>query len=103
MAFKNKIIRNAKTGQEIRFLLTGKDTQGKLLEMEATYAEHSEEPVGHYLPFQTEAFTIISGFQSHPFFFRKLFIGIVFGKCFLKTGFQLRDFITANFENNLAF
>ncbi len=61
MAFKNKIIRNAKTGQEIRFLLTGKDTEGKLLEMEATYTEHSEEPVGHYHPFQTEEFTVISG------------------------------------------
>ena len=61
MAFKNKTIRNLKTGQEIRFLQTGKDTAGKLLEMEVTYNEHSKEPAAHYHPYQAEDFTVVSG------------------------------------------
>lgn len=41
MAFKNKQIKNPKTGQEIKFLLTAEDTDGKLLEMEALYNPHT--------------------------------------------------------------
>ncbi len=37
MAFRNKKIINRTTGQEIKFLQTGKETSGRLLEMEATY------------------------------------------------------------------
>ena len=61
MAIKNKTIRNLKTGQDIRFLQTGKDTNGRLLEMETTYNEHSKEPVAHYHPYQVEDFTVLSG------------------------------------------
>ena len=42
MAFKNKQISNPKTGQDIKFLQTAKDTNGKLLEMEATYNSHCD-------------------------------------------------------------
>lgn len=61
MAFKNKTIRNSKTRVDIRFLQTGKDTHGKLLEMESTYYEHSKEPAAHYHPYQKEDFTILLG------------------------------------------
>jgi quercetin dioxygenase-like cupin family protein len=61
MAYKNKIIRNSKTRQDITFLQTGKDTQGNLLEMEATFHEHSKEPAAHYHPYQMEDFTVLSG------------------------------------------
>lgn len=61
MAFRNKIISNPKTKQDIKFLQTGKDTNGKLLEMETTYNSHSKEPPAHYHPFQVEDFTVLSG------------------------------------------
>lgn len=61
MAVKNKIIRNLKTGHQTKFLQTAKDTNGELLEMEATYHAHSTEPVAHYHPFQEEDFTILEG------------------------------------------
>lgn len=61
MAYKNKTICNPKTRQDIKFLQTGKDTDGKLLEMEATYNEHSKEPTAHYHPYQVEDFTVLLG------------------------------------------
>ena len=61
MAYKNKIIRNVKTGQDICFLQTSKDTNGALLEMEAIFSAHSKEPVAHYHPCQEEDFTILAG------------------------------------------
>jgi len=61
MAYKNKTILNPKTRNEIRFLQTKKDTEGKLLEMESTYFSHSKEPPAHYHPFQTEDFTVLTG------------------------------------------
>jgi quercetin dioxygenase-like cupin family protein len=61
MAYRNKVIINPMTGQEIRFLQTGKDTAGKLLEMEATYFMSSREPAPHYHPYQEEDFKVISG------------------------------------------
>lgn len=61
MAFKNKIIKNSITGQDIKFILTGHDTDGQLLEMEATYNSFSKEPAAHYHPFQVEDFIILSG------------------------------------------
>ncbi|GHN01573.1 hypothetical protein WSM22_30620 [Cytophagales bacterium WSM2-2] len=61
MAFKNKQISNPKTGQDIKFLQTAKDTNGNLLEMEATYNSYSKEPAAHYHPFQVEDFTVLSG------------------------------------------
>ncbi len=64
MAYKNKIIVNPKTKNEIKFLQTNKDTGGKLLEMESTYYSHSKEPPAHYHPYQQEDFTVISGTLS---------------------------------------
>lgn len=61
MAFKNKQISNPKIGQDIKFLQTAKDTDGRLLEMQATYNSHSKEPAAHYHPFQVEDFTVLSG------------------------------------------
>ncbi|CCH54730.1 cupin domain-containing protein [Fibrisoma limi BUZ 3] len=61
MAHPNQILHNASTGQTIRFVRTGCETNGQLLEMEATFRAHSVEPVAHYHPHQTEAFTILSG------------------------------------------
>lgn len=61
MAFKNKTIYNPATGQSIKFLQTGTDTNGMLLEMETTYNERSKEPAAHYHPYQAEDFTVLSG------------------------------------------
>jgi quercetin dioxygenase-like cupin family protein len=61
MAYKNKIIRNPKTGQSIRFLQTSKETGGRLLEMESTYEAASMQPVPHYHPCQEEDFEVLQG------------------------------------------
>jgi len=61
MAYRNKVITNPVVGQAIKFLQTGEDTDGKLLEMEATYQPQSKEPAPHYHPYQEEDFVIISG------------------------------------------
>ena|SRR5689334_4535243 len=61
MAFKNKIIFNPIVGQNIRFLQTSRDTDGKLLEMEASYRAYSREPPPHYHPHQDEVFMIMKG------------------------------------------
>jgi len=61
MAYPNKVIRNTKTGQDIRFIKTGKETNGELLEMEASFAPNSVEPVAHYHPLQAEDFTVMEG------------------------------------------
>ena len=61
MAYKGKLIRNTKTGQDIRFLQTGADTNGELLRMESTYHAASKEPPPHYHPHQDEDFTVVEG------------------------------------------
>ena len=61
MAFKNKIINNTKTGQSFRFIQTGKETDGQLLEMESTFRPQSVEPPSHHHPFQEEYFVILEG------------------------------------------
>lgn len=61
MAFSGKVIENKFTGQKIKFIQTGKDTDGKLLEMETSYAPHSKEPVAHYHPLQDENFEVVAG------------------------------------------
>lgn len=57
----NRTITNAVTGQTITFLLTGGETNGHLLEMEAVYKPGSSEPALHFHPLQTEYFTVVSG------------------------------------------
>lgn len=76
MAFRGKIISNLKTGQQIHFLQTSKDTGGRLLEMESVFRSHSREPVPHYHPFQEETFTVLEGaisvrLNGHVFVFTK--------------------------------
>jgi len=61
MAFRNKTIRNTETGQEIKFIQTGKDNGGELLEMESTFDPDSKEPPPHYHPYHEEDFTVLSG------------------------------------------
>jgi quercetin dioxygenase-like cupin family protein len=61
MAYKNKIIKNEVTGQEIRFLETTQDTGGQYLEMESTFRSKSVEPPPHYHPNQKEEFFIKVG------------------------------------------
>jgi mannose-6-phosphate isomerase-like protein (cupin superfamily) len=61
MVIKGKEIRNAKTGQRIKFLQTTVETKGSFLEMIATYERKSLEPPTHYHPHQEEYFEIISG------------------------------------------
>jgi quercetin dioxygenase-like cupin family protein len=61
MAYKNKLIQNTKTGQDIRFLQTAKDTNGHLLEMQTTYRAASKEPPLHYHPYQDEEFQVLQG------------------------------------------
>ena len=61
MAYKNKIIQNPKTGLDIRFIQTGRETKGLLLEMEAVYHARSVEPALHYHPAQEEDFVVLSG------------------------------------------
>jgi quercetin dioxygenase-like cupin family protein len=61
MAYRNKVISNPVTGQDIKFLQTSKDTAGELLEMEVIYYSRSKEPAPHYHPYQEEDFKVISG------------------------------------------
>jgi mannose-6-phosphate isomerase-like protein (cupin superfamily) len=61
MAYKNKVILNPLTGHEMKFLQTAKDTNGKLLEIEATYHAASKPPAPHYHPAQDEVFTVLEG------------------------------------------
>lgn len=61
MAYKYKMLNNPIVGQNIKFLQTAKDTDGKLLEMEASYRAYSKEPPAHYHPSQEEDFVIIKG------------------------------------------
>lgn len=61
MAYRGKIISNKKTGQQIQFIQTAKDTNGRLLEIESVFRPHSVEPVAHYHPFQEEHFTVLEG------------------------------------------
>lgn len=61
MAFRGKEVTNPVSGQSIRFLNTSVDTDGSLLEMETSFAAHSQEPVAHYHPYQKEVFTVLEG------------------------------------------
>src|SRR6185295_10369701 len=61
MAYRNKIMTNPIVGQNIKFLQTARDTDGKLLEMEASYRPYSKEPPPHYHPYQEEDFMILKG------------------------------------------
>jgi quercetin dioxygenase-like cupin family protein len=64
MAYKNKVIRNPHSGHEMKFLQTAADTNGELLEIEATYHAASKPPAPHYHPAQDEDFTVLEGSLS---------------------------------------
>lgn len=64
MAYPNKTISNPRNGFSIRFLQTAKETNGALLEMEASYKPQSTEPPVHYHPSQAEDFVILEGEMS---------------------------------------
>ena len=52
-------------GERLIFRKTSKDTDGELLEMEATYIPNSQRPPLHYHPFQDEHFEVLRGtFQA---------------------------------------
>ena len=61
MATRGKVINNTKTRQSIKFIHTGKDTQGQLLEMESVYLANSRKPAPHYHPIQEEDFRVLRG------------------------------------------
>ena len=61
MAHKGKVINNPKTGQQIKFIQTSKDTNGSMLEMESVFQAHSAEPAKHFHPLQQEKFTVLEG------------------------------------------
>jgi len=61
MAPDPEVIENPVVGMRLRLLRTAADTDGELLEMEATYEPGSVEPVEHFHPHQAEEFEIVSG------------------------------------------
>ena len=61
MARSGEEIANPVAGLTLRFLKTAADTNGELLEMEATYEPSSIEPVEHFHPRQDEHFEILEG------------------------------------------
>jgi len=50
-----------RAGGRVIFTQTAADTDGELLEMEATYPPHSEQPPTHYHPYQEEQFEVRQG------------------------------------------
>jgi mannose-6-phosphate isomerase-like protein (cupin superfamily) len=61
MARTGDVIDNPATGMSVRLVKTGADTEGELLEMEATYEPSSSEPPTHFHPKQEEHFEILEG------------------------------------------
>ncbi|GAB4014422.1 cupin domain-containing protein [Spirosoma koreense] len=61
MAYQNKVIRNAKTGQVITFLHTAKNTGGRFLGMIATFQPQRQPAARYCLPHQTLELDVLSG------------------------------------------
>lgn len=61
MAYTGKIISNPFNKQQIRFLTTSADSDGKLLEMISVWEPGGAKPVEHYHPQQDEYFNVIEG------------------------------------------
>ncbi len=61
MASSGERISNQATGFSLLFRKTAADTDGELLEMEATYEHGSAKPVEHFHPRQREHFEILEG------------------------------------------
>jgi quercetin dioxygenase-like cupin family protein len=60
MAEQGSVLTSPEGGKLI-FRQTASDTNGELLEMEVTYAPHSNVPPLHYHPQQDETFTVLEG------------------------------------------
>jgi quercetin dioxygenase-like cupin family protein len=56
-----EVIENPAGPMRLRFVRTAADTDGELLEMEATYQPGSTEPLEHLHPHQDERFEVVSG------------------------------------------
>jgi quercetin dioxygenase-like cupin family protein len=61
MTPSGEVIENPAGRMRMRLLRTGAETNGELLELEATYAPGSVEPVEHLHPRQDEHFEILAG------------------------------------------
>ena len=61
MAKTNDIIENPVTHEQIRFLTTSEDSDGKLLKIEFTCKVGAQGPPEHIHPHQSETFEIING------------------------------------------
>ena len=61
MARSGEQIGNPSTGFSLRFTRTAAETEGELLEMEATYEGGSAKPPEHFHPRQRERFEILEG------------------------------------------
>jgi mannose-6-phosphate isomerase-like protein (cupin superfamily) len=55
------VVENPVGRMRLRFLRTAADTNGELVEMEATYQPGSVEPLEHFHPRQEEHFEVVSG------------------------------------------
>lgn len=61
MARAGDELRNPTTGHRLRFLRTAADTDGELVEVEATYEKRSAGPPDHLHPSQEERFQVLEG------------------------------------------
>jgi quercetin dioxygenase-like cupin family protein len=61
MARRGERFENPVVGMTLEFVQTAADTDGQLLEMEATYEPSSVPPVPHFHPRQDEHFEILEG------------------------------------------
>ena len=61
MAYRNKLICNSKAGQEILFLHTAKDTNGRFLGLVTTFQPKGQPPTPYYHPHQTMDLDVLSG------------------------------------------
>jgi mannose-6-phosphate isomerase-like protein (cupin superfamily) len=61
MARSGETVTNPVAGMTLLFVKTAVDTDGELLEMEATYGPSSTQPVPHFHPNQSEHFEILEG------------------------------------------
>ena len=64
MAFRGKKISNPVNKQTIEFVTTSKESEGRLLEMIASWEPHSIKPLEHYHPYQQEQFSVLDGEMS---------------------------------------
>jgi mannose-6-phosphate isomerase-like protein (cupin superfamily) len=57
----DRMFANPVTGDTMRILKTGAETNGDLLEVEVQYTPAHDKPPAHYHPYQEERFEVVSG------------------------------------------